>query len=89
MTNLFMVINASACVSLLQATLAKPTNSGLGKCNSWILPSGDTKSHDNGTSNPFIERAANNWNNIIYHNGKQYLIQRGLMACMLIQKQFS
>lgn len=34
MTNLFMVINASACVSLLQATLAKPTNSGLGKCNS-------------------------------------------------------
>lgn len=52
------------------------------------LPSGDTKSRDNGKSKPFAGRAADNWNNnIIYHNGKQYLILRGLMACMLIQKQ--
>lgn len=33
--------------------------------------------------------AASNWNNnIIYHDGKLYLILRGLIACMLTQEQF-
>lgn len=94
MTHPFTALNASVYVFVashiqlaLASHMAKPPNSGVGKCiNSSIWR--HCKSHDNGKSVPFIGRAADNWNNsIIYHNGKLYLILRGLMAWMLIQKQ--